>query len=92
MQQLRVPHEMLRRTLQQPPQSRLLTSPVRTSQETHHVSATKPNRLILFRETVVVYCENHMEHTQTLCGQSARVYLYNVKEDGTYNSRCDLNS
>jgi hypothetical protein len=36
---------------------------VRTSQETHYVSATKPNRLMLFRETVAVYCENHTEHT-----------------------------
>jgi hypothetical protein len=35
---------------------------VRTSQETHYVSATKPNRLMLFRETVAVYCENHTEH------------------------------
>jgi hypothetical protein len=37
----------------------------RTSQETHYVSATKPNRLMLFRETVAVYCENHTEHTDT---------------------------
>jgi hypothetical protein len=44
-------------------------NPVRTSQETHHVSATKPNRLMLFRETVAVYCENHTENTNTLCGQ-----------------------
>jgi hypothetical protein len=44
---------------------------VHTSQETHFVPATKPNRLILFRETVPVYCENHMEHTITLCGQNA---------------------
>jgi hypothetical protein len=36
---------------------------VRTSQETHHVSATKPNQLTLFREISAVYCENHMEHT-----------------------------
>jgi hypothetical protein len=35
---------------------------VRTSQETHYVSATEPNRLMLFRETVAVYCENHTEH------------------------------
>jgi hypothetical protein len=34
---------------------------VRTSQETHYVSAAKPNRLMLFGETVAVYCENHME-------------------------------
>jgi hypothetical protein len=32
-------------------------------QETHYASATKPNRLTLFRETVAVYCENHTEHT-----------------------------
>jgi hypothetical protein len=43
-------------------------NPVRTSQETHYVSATKPNRLMLFGETVAVYCENHTEHTDTLCG------------------------
>jgi hypothetical protein len=44
---------------------------VRTSQETHNVSATETNRLMLFRETVAVYCENHTEHTNTLCGQIA---------------------
>jgi hypothetical protein len=38
----------------------------RASQETHYVSATKPNRLMLFWETVAVYCENHTEHTNTL--------------------------
>jgi hypothetical protein len=32
-----------------------------TSQETHYVSATEPNRLMLFGETVAVYCENHKE-------------------------------
>jgi hypothetical protein len=26
---------------------------------------------MLFRETVAVYCENHAEHTHTLCGQNA---------------------
>jgi hypothetical protein len=43
---------------------------VRTSQETHYVSATMPNRLMLFREIVTVYCENHTEHRNTLCGQN----------------------
>jgi hypothetical protein len=38
------------------------------TQETHYVPATKPNRLMLFRETVAVYCENHTEHINTLCG------------------------
>jgi hypothetical protein len=36
---------------------------VHTSQETRYVSATKPNRLMLFRRAVAVYCENHTEHT-----------------------------
>jgi hypothetical protein len=35
--------------------------PLRTSHETHYVSATEPNRLMLFGETVAVYCENHTE-------------------------------
>jgi hypothetical protein len=26
---------------------------------------------MLFREAVAVYCENHTEHTDTLCGQNA---------------------
>jgi hypothetical protein len=38
---------------------------VRTSQETHYVSATKPNRSMLFGETVAVYCENHTEQIYT---------------------------
>jgi hypothetical protein len=39
---------------------------VHTSQETHYVSATENNRLMLFKETVAVYCENHTEHTDTV--------------------------
>jgi hypothetical protein len=31
---------------------------VRSSQETHYVSAAEPNRLMLFGETVAVCCEN----------------------------------
>jgi hypothetical protein len=42
-----------------------------TSLETRYVSAIEPNRLILCGETITVYCENHMEHTDTLCGQNA---------------------
>jgi hypothetical protein len=53
---------------------------VRTSQETHYVSDTKPNRLMLFRETVAVYCENHTEHTNSLCGQNAEFWY--VKTGG----------
>jgi translation initiation factor IF-1 len=59
-------------------------SSVRTSQETHCVSATKPNRLMLFGETAAVYCENHMEHTNTLCGHNAEFLC--VKTGGTYSN------
>jgi hypothetical protein len=48
---------------------------VPTSQETHYVSAKKPSRLMLFRETVAVYCENHAEHTNTYCVQNAEFWL-----------------
>jgi hypothetical protein len=56
-------------------------SPVRTSQETHYLSVTKPNGLMLFRETFAVFCESHAEHN-TLCGHNAEFYY--VKADGTY--------
>jgi hypothetical protein len=36
-----------------------------------HICVAKPNRLMLFRETVADYCENHTEHINTLCGQNA---------------------
>jgi hypothetical protein len=38
---------------------------------------------MLFRETVAVYCENHTEHTDTLCGQNVK-----VKPGGAYSYRC----
>jgi hypothetical protein len=59
--------------------------PVRTSQETHYVSAAKPNRLMLFRETVAVYCENHTEHTNTVCEQNAE--FYHIDANGTHGCR-----
>jgi hypothetical protein len=53
---------------------------VRTSQETHYVTTTKPNRLMLFGETVAVYFENHTEHINTLCGQNGEFWY--VKTGG----------
>jgi hypothetical protein len=57
---------------------------VRTSQETHYVSATKPNLLMLFREIIAVCCENHTQHINTLCGQNAG--FLNIKASGTYSN------
>jgi predicted Zn-dependent protease with MMP-like domain len=45
---------------------RIYSNSVRTSQETHYVCATKPNRLLLFREIIADYCENHTEHINDL--------------------------
>jgi hypothetical protein len=42
------------------------TDTIRTSQETHYVSATETNRIMLFGETVAVYHENHTEHRYTV--------------------------
>jgi hypothetical protein len=64
-------------------QSRAIyTNPVRTSQGTHYVSSTKPSRLMLFRETVAVYCQNHTEHTDTMYGKNAE--FLNPVTCGTY--------
>jgi hypothetical protein len=48
---------------------------VRTSQEAHYVSTTKPNRLMLFGETVAVYFENHTEHTHCVGKMESFVML-----------------
>jgi hypothetical protein len=52
------------------------TDTIRTSQETHHVSATEPNRLMLLGETVAVYCEDPSEHRYSpyLTGNALRLH------------------
>jgi hypothetical protein len=57
-------------------------NPVRTSQETLYISTTKPNRLMLFGETVAVYCEN------TFCGQKTQ-FQY-VKAGSKHSNRWAL--
>jgi hypothetical protein len=37
---------------------------------------------MLFRETVAVYCENHTEHINTLCGQNVRLFFIFCAEAG----------
>jgi hypothetical protein len=49
------------------------------TQETHYVSATETNRLMLFGETVAVCCENHTEHINTLCGQNAETLYIRIQ-------------
>jgi hypothetical protein len=57
----------------------LFKNVVRTSQETHYVSATDIKRLMLFREIIAVYCENHTEHINTLCGQNAETLYIRIQ-------------
>jgi hypothetical protein len=52
---------------------------VRTSQETHYVSATEPNQLMLFGEILAVYCGSHTEHINT---PPARCSTFDVTEGG----------
>jgi hypothetical protein len=59
----------------------------RTSQETRHVSATKPSRLILFREIIAVYCENHTEHINKLC---LKCRFCQLQKGGTHSNHCVL--
>jgi hypothetical protein len=54
-----------------------------TSQETHYVSTAKPSRLMLFGETVAVSCENHTEHSDTLCGYTN---LFHTSQETHYVS------
>jgi hypothetical protein len=39
-----------------------------TFQETHFVSTAEPNRLLLIRDRVAVYCDNHARHTNKMSG------------------------
>jgi hypothetical protein len=43
---------------------------------------------MLLAETVPVYYENHIEHTNTHCGQNAE--LLGFKAGGTYSYHCAL--
>jgi hypothetical protein len=67
------------------------TDTVRTSQESHYISATNRNRLMLFGETVAVYCENHMEHADTLCGQNVLKPVVHILTTLKINSRSRSN-
>jgi hypothetical protein len=56
------------------------------SHRKHTASVTKPNRLMLFRETVAACCENHIKHINALCGQNGDPF--NIKAGDTYSYHC----
>jgi hypothetical protein len=43
---------------------------------------------MLFRETIVVYCKNHMKHINALYGNNAELWC--VKASGTYRNHWAL--
>jgi hypothetical protein len=51
-------------------------------------SIATTNRLMLFKEIIGVYCENHTEHINTLRGQNAE--FFNVKAGGIHSNHCSL--
>jgi hypothetical protein len=51
-----------------------------TSKKTH-VSITKVNWVLLFKEIIAVYFEANTKPAKTLCGQNAELLI--VKVDGT---------
>jgi hypothetical protein len=53
---------------------------VRTSQETHSISITKPNLFMFLTEIISAYWENHTEHINILYEQNR---VFNVKGGGT---------
>jgi hypothetical protein len=52
-----------------------ITTALRTSDPTHHVSIIKTSRLILFIEIITVYSENHTKHINPACGKNAEILI-----------------
>jgi hypothetical protein len=55
----------------------------RSSKKPQHVPVTKIMWLMLFKEIIVVYSENLMKPVNTLCGQTAQLFI--VIEGGRYS-------
>jgi hypothetical protein len=50
----------------------------RTLQRTQCAFIRKTNRLMLYGEITVIYCENHRKHIITLCGRNAKFVVLNI--------------
>jgi hypothetical protein len=61
----------------------LFMNPVRTSKRTQHFTITNINWLMLFKEIIAVYGENHAKPINTKCNIT-------VKADGSYSYRSAL--
>jgi hypothetical protein len=56
---------------------------VRTAKKTQPITITKISWLMLFKEIIAVYSENHVKPINTLCEQNSELLI--VKAGGTYN-------
>jgi hypothetical protein len=61
---------------------KIFTNSVPTSKKTQRVSITKINRLMLFREKIAVYSQNHTKYA-ALCGKVQELLI--VRAGGTYS-------
>jgi hypothetical protein len=57
--------------------------PVRISQVTYLFSIRKAERLILFKEIIVVFCESHTKSVNTLNAENSE--FLSVKASGIYS-------
>jgi hypothetical protein len=48
-----------------------------TSQKTRYISITKTNQLMLFREKIYFYSNDHTEHINALCGRNVEFLMVN---------------
>jgi hypothetical protein len=62
---------------------------VRTAKKTQHFTITKINWLMLFKEIIAVYWENHTKPINALCGHNAELLI--VKAGGTYSYHWAVN-
>jgi hypothetical protein len=53
----------------------ILNNSVPATKKTQHFTITKINWLMLFREIIAVYSENHTRPINTLCGQNAELLI-----------------
>jgi hypothetical protein len=61
----------------------IFNNSVRTIKKTQPITIMRISRLMLFKEVIAVYGENHMKPINTLCGQKAELLF--VKAGGTYS-------
>jgi hypothetical protein len=63
----------------------IFNNSVRTAKKTQHFAITKINWLMLFKEIIAIYSDNHMEPINTISVENVELLV--VKAGGTYSYR-----